>query len=107
MPIVYSTKYQSALQKSGVQNSSEVSIAQMPRQSNNINRLLLSAFRKGGGDKKDLTLMMMMMMMMLVMMMMMVVVMLMMVVMEGKRIWWLLGFVILVSIKIFNKQCSA
>ena len=70
MPIVYSTKYQSALQKSGVQNSSEVSIAQMPRQSNNINRLLLSAFRKGGGDKKDLTLMMMMMMMMLVMMMM-------------------------------------
>ena len=48
MPIVYSTKYQSALQKSGVQNSSEDSIAQMPRQSNNINRLLLSAFRKGG-----------------------------------------------------------
>ena len=68
MPIVYSTKYQSALQKSGVQNSSEDSIAQMPRQSNNINRLLLSAFRKGGGEEKihqDLTLMMMMMLMML------------------------------------------
>ena len=71
MPIVvliYCTKYQSALQNSGVHNSSEDSIAQMPRQSNNINRLLLSAFRKGVGDEKihqDLTLMMMMMMMML------------------------------------------
>ena len=71
MPIVvliYCTKYQSALQNSGVHNSSEDSIAQMPRQSNNINRLLLSAFRKGGGDEKihqDLTLMMMMMMMMM------------------------------------------
>ena len=54
MPIVYSTKYQSALQKSGVQNRSEDSIAQMPRQSNNINRLLLSAFRKGVGDEKRL-----------------------------------------------------
>ena len=55
MPIVvliYSTKYQSALQNSGVPNSSEDSIAQMPRQSNNINRLLLSAFRKGDGDEK-------------------------------------------------------
>ena len=65
MPIVvliYSTKYQSAQQNSGVPNSTEDSIAQMPRQSNNINRLLLSAFRKGGGDEKDLTLMMMMMM---------------------------------------------
>ena len=71
MPIVvliYCTKYQSALQNSGVHNSSEDSIAQMPRQSNNINRLLLSAFRKGVGDEKihhDLTLMMMMMMMMM------------------------------------------
>ena len=71
MPIVvliYCTKYQSALQNSGVHNSSEDSIAQMPRQSNNINRLLLSAFRKGVGDEKihqDLTLMMMMMMVML------------------------------------------
>ena len=68
MPIVvlmYSTKYQSALQNSCVPNSSEDSIAQMPRQSNNINRLLLSAFRKGVGDEKihqDFTLMVMMMM---------------------------------------------
>ena len=75
MPIVvliYCTKYQSALQNSGVHNSSEDSIAQMPRQSNNINRLLLSAFRKRGGDEKihqDLTLMMMMMMMTMMMMM--------------------------------------
>ena len=71
MPIVvliYYTKYQSALQNSGVHNSSEDSIAQMPRQSNNINRLLQSAFRKGVGEEKihqDLTLMMMMMMMMM------------------------------------------
>ena len=73
MPIVYSTKYQSALQNSGVPNSSEDSIAQMPRQSNNINRLLLSAFRKGGGDEKinqDLTLMMTMMWTMMILMMM-------------------------------------
>ena len=82
MPIVvliYCTKYQSALQNSGVHNSSEDSIAQMPRQSNNINRLLLSAFRKGGGDEKihqDLTLMMMMMMTKAMMMMMMMMVML-------------------------------
>ena len=56
MPIVvliYCAKYQGALQNSGVHNSSEDSIAQMPRQSNNINRLLLSAFRKGGGDEKN------------------------------------------------------
>ena len=56
MPIVYSTKYQSALQKSGVQNSSEVSIAQMPRQSNNINRLLLHiSLQKGGMEMKKST----------------------------------------------------
>ena len=75
MPIVvliYCTKYQSALQNSGVHNSSEDSIAQMPRQSNNINRLLLSAFRN---EKihQDLTLMMMMMAMMMMMRMMMLV----------------------------------
>ena len=79
MPIVvliYCAKYQGALQNSGVHNSSEDSIAQMPRQSNNINRLLLSAFRKGVGDEKihqDLTLMMMMMAMMMMMRMMMLV----------------------------------
>ena len=71
MPIVvliYCTKYQSALQNSGVHNSSEDSIAQMPRQSNNINRLLLSAFRN---EKihQDLTLMMMVMMKAMMMMM--------------------------------------
>ena len=62
---------QNALQNSGVHNSSEDSIAQMPRQSNNINRLLLSAFRKRGGDEKinqDLTLMMMRMFTMRMMM---------------------------------------
>ena len=79
MPIVvliYCANYPSALQNSGVHNSSEDSIAQMPRQSNNINRLLLSAFRKGVGDEKihqDLTLMMMMMAMMMMMRMMMLV----------------------------------
>ena len=45
MPIVvliYCTKYQSALQNSGVHNSSEDSIAQMPRQSNKVFRYILN-----------------------------------------------------------------